>query len=194
MTALLFIRRVWPMLPEAEKSPLVCETPRLILRKFNENDAEAIFSFQGDPEIMRFSVNGPATPEGIRTKYLPGCLTRYSRDGVGQWAVIRKSDGALIGECGICVHEVDGTREYEIGYRLRRDCWRQGLATEAARACRDYGFSKVGLSRLVSIIEAENAASIRVAKKIGMTFEKHVLFHQISALLYRVANPGMATA
>jgi len=182
------------MLPEAEESPVVCETPRLILRKFDQADVEALFSFRGDPEIMRFSVNGPATREDLRAKYLPSCLKRYSRDGLGQWAVIRKSDGALIGECGICVQQVDSEKQYEIGYRLRRDCWGQGLATEAARACRDYGFTKAGLSRLVSVIEAENVASVRVAEKTGMTFEKHVSFHTIAALLYSIANPGETTA
>ena len=143
---------------------------------------------------MRFSVSGTRTREDSRAKYLSGCLARYSRDGVGQWAVVRKSDGALIGECGICVQQVDGGREYEISYRLRRDCWGQGLATEAAIACRDYGFTTAGLSRLVSIIEAENVASIRVAEKMGMRFEKNALFHNIAARIYSISKLSVAMA
>jgi ribosomal-protein-alanine N-acetyltransferase len=175
--------RLFPM-----ETSIVCETSRLILRKFNENDVDSILGFRGDPEVMRFSVRGPETREDIQTRYLPSCLRRYSRDGLGQWAVVRKSDGMCVGECGICTQEVDGEREFEIGYRMRRDCWGNGLATEAARACRDYGFNQAGLRRLISIIESENAASIRVAEKMGMTLEKRASFHEIPVLIYRVAT------
>jgi RimJ/RimL family protein N-acetyltransferase len=178
---------------DTEEMAIVCETSRLLLRKFHESDAEPLLSVLGDPEVMRFSIRGPVTREDIRTKYLPGCLKRYSRDGLGQWAVVRKSDGMCIGECGICVQEVDGESEFEISYRMRRDCWGIGLATEAARACRDYGFKQAGLHRLVSIIESENAASIRVAEKMGMTLEKRASFHNIPVLIYSVANAATGT-
>jgi len=176
------------MLLNTEETPIICETSRLILRKFNESDVEPLLSILGDPEVMRFSIKGPATREDIQTKYLPSCLKRYSRDGLGQWAVVRKSDGICIGECGICAQEIDGQREFEISYRMRRDCWGLGLATEAARACRDYGFKQAGLHRLISIIESENAASIRVAEKMGMTLAKSASFHNIPVLIYSVAN------
>ncbi|HVU26133.1 MAG TPA: GNAT family N-acetyltransferase [Verrucomicrobiae bacterium] len=177
-----------------EEMPIICETSRLILRKFNESDVEPLLSFLGDPEVMRFSITGPETRNDIQTKYLPSCLRRYSRDGLGQWAVVRKSDGKCVGECGICAQEVDGEREFEISYRMRRDCWGIGLATEAARACRDYGFKKAGLHRLISIIESENAASIRVAEKTGMKLEKRASFHKIPVLIYSVVNVVIGTA
>ena len=170
------------------ETSIICETPRLILRKFNESDVEPLLSFLGDPEVMRFSIRGSVTREEIQTKYLPACLKRYFRDGLGQWAVVRKSDGRCVGECGICVQEVDGEREFEISYRMRRNCWGIGLATEAARACRDYGFQNVGLRRLISIIESENIASIRVAEKMGMTLEKRASFRGIPVLIYSVDN------
>jgi RimJ/RimL family protein N-acetyltransferase len=166
----------------------VIETVRMVLRKFGESDRDAIFGFLGDREVMRFSLNGPSTREDVQTKYLPSCQKRYARDGLGQWAVIRKSDGLCIGECGICVQEVEGKREDEISYRLRRDCWGQGFATEATRACRDYGFNSIGLHRLISIIEAENTASIRVAEKMGMILEKKALFHRVAVQIYSVTR------
>ena len=175
-------------LPDTGETPIVCETSRLILRKFNESDVEPLLSFLSDPEVMRFSIGGPATREDIQNNYLPGCWKRYSRNGLGQWAVVLKSDGTCIGECGICVQEVAGEREFEISYRLRRDCWGIGLATEAARACRDYGFKQAGLRRLISIIESENAASIRVAGKMGMKLEKRATFHKLPVLIYSVAK------
>ena len=176
------------MPPNTVEPSIVCETSRLILRQFNESDVDPLLGFRGDPQVMRFSIRGPETREDIQTKYLPGCLKRYSRDGLGQWAVVRKSDGICVGECGICAQEIEGEREFEISYRMRRDCWGTGLATEAARACRDYGFKKAGLRRLISIIESENAASIRVAEKMGMTLEQRASFHGIPVLIYSVAN------
>jgi ribosomal-protein-alanine N-acetyltransferase len=181
------------MPPNIVETSIVCETPRLLLRKFNEGDVDPLLGFRGDPEVMRFSITEPETREEIQTKYLPSCLRRYSRDGLGQWAVVRKSDGICVGECGICAQEVDGEREFEISYRLRRDCWGIGLATEAARACRDYGFKKAGLHRLISIIESGNAASIRVAEKMGMTLEKKASFHGIPVLIYSVADAVTGT-
>jgi len=176
------------MLPDTMETSVVCETSRLILRKFNESDVDPLLSFQGDPEVMRFSIRGPVTRADIQTKYLPSCLKRYARDGLGQWAVVRKSDGICVGECGICVQELDGESEFEISYRMRRDCWGIGLATEAAQACRDYGFKSVRLRRMISIIESENVASIRVAEKMGMTLERRASFHNIPVLIYSVAN------
>ncbi|MDB6053270.1 MAG: acetyltransferase, ribosomal protein N-acetylase [Verrucomicrobiales bacterium] len=182
------------MLPNTVQQSIVCQTSRLILRKFNESDLDSLLGFRGDPEVMHFSVTGPETREDIQTKYLPSCLRRYFRDGLGQWAVVRKSDGLCIGECGICAQDVDGEREFEISYRMRRDCWGNGLATEAARGCCDYGFNKAGLRRLISIIEFQNAASIRVAEKMGMTLEKRASFHGIHVLIYSVVNAVTGTA
>ena len=176
------------MLPNTVETAIICETSRLLLRQFNESDVDSLLGFRGDPAVMRFSITGPETRADIQTKYLPACWRRYSREGLGQWAVVRKSDGICVGECGICVQEVAGEKEFEISYRLRRDCWGIGLATEAARACRDYGFKQAGLRRLISIIESENVASIRVAEKMRMTLEQRASFHNIPVLIYGVAN------
>jgi RimJ/RimL family protein N-acetyltransferase len=182
------------MLPDPGEAPIVCQTARLLLRPFHDSDVDALLAFRGDAEVMRFSLTGPETRADIHTKFLPSCLRRYARDGLGQWAVVRRSDGIMVGECGICAQQVDGEKEFEISYRLRRDCWGNGLATEAARACRDYGFQQAGLRRLISIIESENTASIRVAEKMGMTMEKSASFHGILVLIYSVANSVAGTA
>jgi ribosomal-protein-alanine N-acetyltransferase len=174
--------------PENSTGSIILETPRLILRPFGANDVEAVFRFLGDPRVMRFSVRGPLSCEDIRARYLPGCLKRYSQDGFGQWAVIDKRDGRCIGECGICTQTVEGVPEHEVSYRLCPEAWGQGFATEAARACRDYGFKELALTRLIAIIEPENVASLRVAQKIGMTEEKCALFHGKSVRIYSVTS------
>jgi RimJ/RimL family protein N-acetyltransferase len=68
--------------------------------------------------------------------------------------------------------------------------WRRGLAGEAARGIRDYAFDQLGLSRLICMIDGENAASIGVATAIGMTFEKEVTDEHGPYLIYSMARPA----
>jgi len=81
---------------------------------------------------------------------------------------------------------VDGANEVEIGYHVHRDQWGQGLATEAARACRDFGFSHLSVERLISLIRPENQASRRVAEKNGMTIWKEVIRVGLPHLVYSI--------
>src|SRR5207237_10704432 len=101
----------------------------------------------------------------------------WDRDGVpSQFAMILRSSGALLGYCGFFHHEVDAKMEIEIGYRLQRDFWNRGLATEAARTVRDHGFRDLNLERVISLIHPDNQASRRVAEKNRMILEKATTF------------------
>ncbi len=170
-----------------EMDKLICETSRLILRKIDRDDFGAFLEILGDPEVMKFSVRGPANSDGVQ-KFLDATEKRYERDGVAQWAVVEKESGAVIGECGISVQHIDGLKEYEIGYRFSRQKWGKEYATEAAIACRDYGFKKLGLKRIISIIEAKNQRSIRVAEKVGKRIEKNSTFYDIPVCVYSIEN------
>lgn len=172
---------------------LICETPRLVLRKLTPDDFDAVSAILCDPEVMKFSPLGPETREGVMG-FLAATQRRYRRDGVGQWAVLLKSTKACIGLCGICAQFVDGKMEHELGYRLARPYWGKGLATESASACRDYGFGPKGLPRLISIVQPENKASVRVAEKIGMTLEKRTQFYGADVAIYSLAGPNQAPA
>jgi RimJ/RimL family protein N-acetyltransferase len=174
-----------------QRPAIIAETPRLLLRKIEENDFDALFKVLGDPEVMRFSLHGAENHDGVR-KFLDATWKRYERDGVAQWAVVLKETGACIGECGISVQTIDGIKEYEIGYRLAKSHWGRGFATEAAKACRDFGFKQKGFSRLISIIEAKNQASIRVAEKVGMLVEKESTFHGIAVKIYSLEQAAFA--
>jgi len=94
----------------------------------------------------------------------------------------------VIGFCGLTrFDDVDGQPEIEIGYRLARAYWEQGLATEAALAVRDYACSQLGLRRLIALIDAENVRSIRVAEKIGLHHEKDTLFREKPVRVYAIS-------
>ena len=92
----------------------------------------------------------------------------------------------MVGDCGLTVQNVDGADEIEIGYHVRRDLWGQGLATEAARACRDLGFARLPVDRLISLIRPENLPSRRVAEKNGMTVWKEVMWRNLPHLVYAI--------
>jgi RimJ/RimL family protein N-acetyltransferase len=92
----------------------------------------------------------------------------------------------IIGDCGIILQQVEGERLYEIGYHLRCDFWGQGLATEAAIACRDWGFALLKTERLISLIRPENLPSRRVAERTGMTVWKEVDWRGLRHLVYSI--------
>ena len=99
----------------------------------------------------------------------------------------------LIGDCGLVVQEVDGVEEIEIGYLIRRDLWGQGLATEAAQFCRDYGFSQRGFDKLISLLHPANIASRRVAEKNGMRLIKEMKWRNKPTIVYAVERSNSAT-
>jgi [ribosomal protein S5]-alanine N-acetyltransferase len=87
-------------------------------------------------------------------------------------------------DCGIILQQVEGESLYEIGYHLRRDFWGQGLATEAAIACRDWAFANLKTDRLISLIRPENLPSRRVAERNGMTIWKEVNWRGLAHYVY----------
>ncbi len=95
-----------------------------------------------------------------------------------------------IGDCGIILQQVEGERLYEIGYHLRRDFWGQGLATEAASACRNWAFAHLKTERLISLIRPENLPSRRVAERVGMTLWREVTWRGLSHCVYSIEKPS----
>ncbi len=167
----------------------ILETPRFILREFVPEDADALALVLSDPETMRY-YPAPYDRAGVEQWISRNCQ-RYRNDGVGLWAMELKAGGCgeLIGDCGITRQEVDGEHLYEIGYHLRRDCWGQGFATEAARACRDWGFAHLKTERLISLIRPENLPSRRVAERNGMTIWKETNWRGLPHLVYSMSQP-----
>jgi RimJ/RimL family protein N-acetyltransferase len=162
----------------------VLESPRLSLREFQLEDLDALAAILSDREAMRYypmSFDRAAVADWIQRN-----RTRYANDGYGLWAMILKSTCELIGDCGLVRQSVDAVDEIEIGYHVRGDLWNQGYASEAARACRDFGFANLEVDRLISLIRPENIASRRVAEKNGMTVWKEVtrvdLLHYVYAI------------
>lgn len=194
----------------------ILQTERLLLREFRPEDIDALALILCDPETMRYY---PAAYDlaGVE-QWIERNRKRYKADRVGLWAMLLKSSSCraeipvcsensavagtrigaptppleLIGDCGIILQEVEGERLFEIGYHLRRDLWGQGLATEAAVACRNWAFAHLKTDRLISIIRPENIPSRRVAERNGMTVWKEVNWRGLSHLIYSIDTSGQA--
>jgi ribosomal-protein-alanine N-acetyltransferase len=155
---------------------IIVETERLLLKRFCLADADAMNGIFGDPQVMRYG-EGVQSPQWIHD-WLRDCLQTYQLGrGIGPWAVVEKDKKSTIGYCGLFYYpDVNGQPETEIGYRLARAWWGMGYATEAVTAVRDYGFNTLGIPRLIAMIDPQNLASVRVAIKAGMHYEKDVMF------------------
>ena len=163
----------------------ILQTLRLQLRDFTPQDADALALVLSDPETMRY-YPAPIDHAGVE-QWIERNRQRYQDDdGVGLWAMELNKTKELIGDCGIILQQVEGERLYEIGYHLRRDFWGQGLATEAAIACRDWGFALLKTGRLISLIRPENLPSRRVAERTGMTVWKEVNWRGLRHMVYSI--------
>ena len=167
----------------------ILQTPRLQLREFTPQDAAVLAQVLSDPETMRYypAPQGRAGYDraGVE-QWIERNRQRYQNDGVGLWAMELKQAEEVIGDCGITRQQVDGEDFYEIGYHLRRDHWHQGLATEAAVACRDWAFAHLKINRLISLIRPENLPSRRVAERNGMTLWKEVTWRGLPHCVYSI--------
>jgi RimJ/RimL family protein N-acetyltransferase len=159
------------------------ETPRLILRHFVEGDLDALAGLMANADFMRFS-SGVFTREQTASFLFDRVIARAREGAPSQFALILREENQLIGYCGFFRQVVDDVNEIEIGYRLHPDYWNRGLATEAARAVRNYGFEVLKLERVVSLIHPDNHASRRVTEKNGMTLEKETVFHGFPTLVF----------
>ncbi|MEC3609339.1 GNAT family N-acetyltransferase [Bacillus glycinifermentans] len=151
---------------------IVLTTGRLTLRHMTKKDVCNLLEIFSDPIAMEYY---PSTKDEEQTiEWIDRMLNNYAKHGTGIWIVEHKETGEFLGQCGIVPQEVEGVREMEIGYSFARRVWGNGYATEAAAACKRYGFENMNVQKLVSLIDIKNLASRKVAERIGMTPEKHI--------------------
>ncbi len=143
------------------------ETERLVLREITPDDAEQAYLLNLDPEVVQYTGDDPFESVEAARRFLEQ-YDHYRRYGFGRWGVIRKSDGAFLGWCGLKYNpELD---EYDVGFRFFKTHWNQGYATEAASACLEVGFGHFAMPRIVGRAMEANTASIRVLEKIGLQY------------------------
>jgi RimJ/RimL family protein N-acetyltransferase len=141
------------------------DTTRLRFRPMLPTDIDAMADLLGDPAVMTF-YPAPKTRDEAES-WIAWSRRSYAEHGHGLW-VIELHDGTFVGDCGLTWQTVAGLPALEVGYHVRPALQGQGLATEAALACRDLARAQALAPRLVAIIHPDNEASARVATKIGM--------------------------
>jgi RimJ/RimL family protein N-acetyltransferase len=151
------------------------ETERLVLRMPQHEDVDDVLAIVRDGEVMRW-IGGEAGGREMAARQVENWIARWNANGVGPFAVVL--DGRVIGRAGLLVwdrstwepsaYERAGEDAVEeLGWVIARAHWGQGLATEAARAVREWAYAERGIERLISLIDPKNTRSIRVADKLG---------------------------
>ena len=177
------------------------ETERLVLRLPLPEDAPAFYPLWQDAEAVRF-VGGPKSQDEVDAM-VERMIRHWDWFEIGNFTVEHRAEERILGRVGFLVWDPhdwsNGHRvrleepfETELGWKLDRGHWGRGFATEAALACRDWALNELGLKRLVSLIAHENRASIRVAEKIGESFERNIQggFFRHAVELWSLGEPA----
>lgn len=165
---------------------MILQTNRLILREFELSDAESLYRLNADPEVIRYTgdiaFKNIAEAESFLQNY-----SEYQKYGYGRWAMVEKQTGNFIGWCGLKFHPDSG--ENDLGFRISKEYWNKGFATEAAKASIEIGFGKFNMESVIGRAMAANTASIKVLEKCGMNYEKPFDFHGGPGVVYRIVKP-----
>ncbi|MFI7597992.1 GNAT family N-acetyltransferase [Actinoplanes sp. NPDC049681] len=144
------------------------KTARLILRRWRDEDVLPWAAMNADPAVREYF------PAALTYEQSAGSIEAFRADldrrGWGWWALELAATGELIGMAGLDpVEDALPFRGVEVGWRLARQAWGNGYATEAGHACLDFGFDVLGLGEILAICAAGNQRSQAVMHRLGMT-------------------------
>ena len=163
------------------------ETDRLIMRMWRETDSEAYAELCADPEVMRY-LGGKTFDRTEAWRHMASMIGHWYLRGYGIWAVEEKASGRLVGRIG-CINP-EGWPGLEVGWTLKREFWGKGYATEGARRALEYAFNELDKPHVISLIHADNGASIRVAERLGEKLEGTARVVGIDVLVYGIDRPA----
>lgn len=159
---------------EISKADLRIETERLIIRRFEIRDIEPSYVMNLDPEVNKYTGDGGiVSKQEMERRIVEDVFGDYKKYGFGRLAVEWKAENKFIGFTGL--KYLEDRNEVDIGYRFMKKYWGRGIATESGKASIALGFTKLGLDKIIALILPEHGASIKVAKKLGMKYEKETI-------------------
>jgi [ribosomal protein S5]-alanine N-acetyltransferase len=142
-------------------------TPRLFLRPLDRSDGAALHAIVIHPQVRKFLCDDQILLREQVDDWVEESLSLFQQHGFGLWGMFPADNlTRLIGFCGFWYFHTPP--ELELAYGLAFDCWRQGMATEAARAMLHYGFDTLKFDRIAASTDVPNIASQRVLEKLGM--------------------------
>jgi RimJ/RimL family protein N-acetyltransferase len=167
------------------------ETERLRLRPFRRSDIDDYAALNADREVLRYLGGGPEPwDRGRSWRHLAFLMGHWQLGGAGMWALELKETGAFLGVAGFAAP--DGWPGFELAWTLVRRWWRHGYATESARAALDHAFTVWKKERVISLINPENRASIRVAERLGETLQGRHEMGGREYLVYGISRASYA--
>jgi len=154
------------------------ETERFILRDLEESDTDGIFLLDSDPEVHKFLGNKPIKTKEEALATILKVRDQYVKNGIGRWAIIEKTTNEFVGWTGLKYEE--GLRAefnyYDLGYRLRKKFWGQGIATQTALISLGFGFEEMKLDEIGAAADIQHVVSNKILKKIGLQFVENFEF------------------
>lgn len=168
------------------------ENERLVLRALEPSDLDAYAAMYGDSAVMRYIENGRPLDRAAAWRSMAVHLGHWRLRGYGQWALVERASGELVGRAGLWHPE--GWPGLEVGWLLARRHWGRGFATEGARAALAHAFDVVGAERVISVIRPDNTPSIRVAERLGERYERTIDLRREPAHVYAVGPHQWLTA
>ena len=151
----------------------VVETERLALREFTADDADFVLRIVNEPSFLRYiGDRGVRNLDDARKYIADGPVAGYARDGHGLMRVDRKSDGAVLGMCGLLKR--DALPEPDIGFTFLPEFWSHGYALESARGVLGHARGTLGIGRILAITTRDNGPSMRLLDKLGFRFERMI--------------------
>lgn len=156
-----------------ENESTLLETERLLLRRQQASDIEFLVELWSDPQVTSY-LGGPRNREWLRSVF-EATAQNPDAEQYDLWPVVEKATAHVIGHCGLLDKEVEGKVEIELTYVLAPSAWHKGYATEIGQALIQLAFEKMGVARLIALIEPENEPSEQVARRLGMWLEQEIV-------------------
>ena len=175
-------------------------TPRLVLRRWRDDDVEPMAAINADPEVMRWIGSGAVRDLEQTRSGIAAIERQWQASGYGLFAIEGRASGELLGFTGLTVPYFlpEVMPAVEIAWRLGRRYWGKGIATEASAAALAFGLLDRGLPRIIAIVQIGNDASERIMTKLGMHAERQTVdpstgralrVYEITTTGYLAANP-----
>lgn len=164
----------------------VLHTERLLLRMLTVDDFDEYAEIHMDPDITRYTARFEFTRLDA-WRHLAMIVGHWQLRGYGMWGAFAKDTNQLVGRVGF--YNPDTWPAFELGWTFGKKFWGKGYATEGAKRCLQYAFEEMGHEHVISLIDPENVASIRVAERIGETLEREAEVAGHRLLVYGISRP-----
>ncbi len=166
-----------------QETDYILRTERLYLRRVSQQDLTFLTALHQDPEVMRY-IGPPRSAEKV-SRRIDRIVSDYrTYPGYGIWMACQSADDEAIGWAAL--KDLDGSDQIEIGYRLARDCWGAGYATELARGLLQYGFDHMNLDYIAGVTAPGNKGSQRVLEKAGLQRDGWGQFYGEDLYYYKI--------